>query len=348
MIGEGISLEKIPAWLKRSLIKKESSPSPIAREIYDFLKVAAENYQQPIFLGRNKERELIEDVTNPLDGRKRPNCFGIFGLPGIGRRSLIGSCVNDLFSLSRIIEIEIEAGDNGNTLCIKLADKIEPYSCQEELKDIVESIKALSETEALQRALLNIEKLVLSGELPLLIDVGGALNDNGTFKSFLNKLIIYSEDYKNSYFIFILTRRVSRDNEVNIEFVPVQQLNKKAISQLLMKLADKYKFGIESEQISELSDYIDGYPPSANYAAKQASLYGVPALIKDKRQLVQFSKKRFVSHIKEQKLSNEDETVLKVLSEFSPLPLESLLALFQDKYPYNVIYAYLILVFVWK
>lgn len=330
IIGDGVGMDKLPDWLKRALIKSESSPSIIAREIRQQIISSTESYQHPIFIGRAKERQLLEDVVTPYDGRKRPKFFALFGLPGIGRRSLLSSCVNELFSLQRILEIELEAGDNANSFCVKLADKAESYSCQDELRDIISDIEALSETDAIERALKNIERLVLSGELPVLIDAGGCLNDNGTFKRYLNTLISSSLKYRDAYYVFILPRRVNRENEQSIECIPIEQLSNKSTAQLLSKLSDKYGFEINHDQITELTDYIDGYPPSANYVAKQASVYGVPALISDKRQLVLFSKRRFVTHIKEQNLKKNDDSVLRVLAAFSPLPLDALISLYGE------------------
>lgn len=336
IIGDGVSLERIPLWLKRALIKNESSPSVIARDIQHHLNKSADSYLKPLFLGRSKERELLEDIISPYDGREKPNTFSVFGLPGIGRRSLLVSCISELFSLSRIVEFEIEAGDDIKSLCIKIADKSEPYSCQQELIDIISEINDFSEDDAYLKALENTEKLVLGGELPVFVDTGGCLLDDGYLKPFMNKFIMMSKEFKNSYFVFVTSRRISRDNKFPIESIAIEQLSKKTISQLLVKLSERHEFKIEPNQISDLSDYIDGYPPSAHYAAKQASIYGVPALISDKRQLVQFSKKRFVSHIKDQNLSCGDESVLKVLSQFSPLPMGCLLALYGDSIDRNI------------
>ena len=331
IIGEGVTLDKIPAWLRRALIRNDSSPSSIARDIEYHLKEATEDFQRPIFLGRSKEREVIEDIANPIDGRKKPKTFALFGLPGIGRRSLAKSCINQLFSLSKAVEIEVEAGDNANSLCIKLADKIEPYSCTKELQAIVKAIENLTEQEAISRSLTNIDRLVSSSELLLLVDSGGCCNDNGTLKSHINRLVEESINHLNVYFVFILTRRISSDNHVDIDCVPVDQLSNKAIGQILTQMGERLGFTMTPSQISELTDYINGYPPSALYAAKQASAYGVPTLISDKRKLVQFSNRRFVSHIKDQNLNNADKSVLRMLATYSPLPLESILALYNGE-----------------
>lgn len=331
IIGDGVTLDKIPVWLKRALIRTDSSPASIARDIEFHLREATEDFQRPIFLGRSKEREIIEDIINPIDGRKKPKTFALFGLPGIGRRSLIKSCISQLFSLSKTVEIEVEPGDNANSLCIKLADKIEPYSCTRELQDIVNIIEKLTEQEAISRSIRNIERLVSSGELLLLVDTGGCCNDNGTLKNHINKLVEESVNSRNAYFIFILTRRISSDNPLEIDCIPVDQLSNKAIGQILTQMGERIGFTATPTQISELVEYINGYPPSALYAAKQASAYGIPALICDKRKLVQFSNKRFVSHIKDQNLNDADKSVLRMLATYSPLPLESILALYNGE-----------------
>jgi hypothetical protein len=126
----------IPTWLRTALIKEESSPAAIARDIKHHLNKAADDFQRPVYLGRSKERELLENSLNPIDGSFPPRVISIFGLPGVGRRTLIKNSIKDLYSLNKYVEINIEPGDNINSLCAKLADIIEPYSCQDELKDI--------------------------------------------------------------------------------------------------------------------------------------------------------------------------------------------------------------------
>lgn len=330
IVGNGVGIDKIPAWLRKSLIKHETSPAAIARDIQYQLKEAAEEFQRPIFLGRSKEREAIEDVANPIDGRIKPKSFAVFGLPGIGRRSLLRSCISQLFSLNKTVELEVEPGDNANSICIKLADKIEPYSCTNELRAIVKEIEGLSEQAAIARCLSNIERLVSTGELLVFVDVGGCCNDNGTFKSFINTLLEESTNYRSAYFAFVLTRRVSSDNRIAIDCIPVDQLSKKSIGQILAQLGERMGFSMTPSQISELTDYINGYPPSAQYAARQAATYGVPALISDKRKLVQFSNKRFISHIKDQNLNEADKRVMSMLASYSPLPLEAIIALYTN------------------
>jgi len=330
VIGDGISYDLLPSWLKSALIVNEKSPSVIARDIKHHLDKQAEEFQRPIFLGRAAERDALEECLNPFDGSTSPKVISVFGLPGVGRRSLIKSAINELYSLKKYVEIEIDSGDNANAVCSKLADIIEPYSCQEELKDIVNEIMGLQESDAVVRSIKNISDIVKSGELPVFIDLGGAVKNNGCLQNFLNEIIDGIEKSDDAYLVLVLTRRISRENSQNINSLPIEQLTNKSTSQLIASLSRRVGLSIESKNIRELTEYISGYPPAASFAIRQASIYGVDALMNDKGKLTQFSQKRFINHIRDHDLQPSDVNVLQVLSGYSPLPLPALLALYDD------------------
>ncbi|ERS82399.1 hypothetical protein Q667_19205 [Marinobacter sp. C1S70] len=329
ILNDDVEIGDLPSWLTTALIKKVSSPSAIARDIKHRLEEAAEEFQSPVFLGRSKERDLLEEALNPIDGSKPPKTLAVFGLPGIGRRSLVRNVTKDLFSLHKCVEIEVEAGETLNSLCAKLADIIEPYSCQEELRDIVEEINSLSETEALLRVTNNIQSVMSANELPIFVDSGGLTLDNGCLSNFMNRVIESVEQLPDAYICLVLSRRISRDNDIKLDSVPIEQLSGRASSQLLSKLSLRSSITLSPENIRDLTDYINGYPPAAYFAVKQASIYSVDALMSDKRKLTQFSQKRFITHVQDHNLTGEDIQVLQVLSNYSPLPLSCILSLYK-------------------
>lgn len=328
LLNDDINVDEVPSWLNTALIKKANSPSAIAREIKHHLEEAAEEFQRPVFLGRSRERELLEGALNPIDGSSPPKTLSVFGLPGIGRRSLVRNVAKDLFSLHKCVEIEIEAGENINSLCAKLADIIEPYSCKEELKDIIHDINSLDETAALLRVIHNLKSIISANELPIFVDAGGLTLDNGCLSGFINKVIKNIEESADAYICIILNRRISSDNEIKIESVPVEQLSSRSSSQLLSKLSQRSSILLNPDYIKELSEYINGYPPAAYFAIKQASIYSVDALMGDKRKLTQFSQKRFITHVQDHNLTEDDVKALQVLSNYSPLPLDCILSLY--------------------
>lgn len=329
VVGDGISIDLLPSWLKTSLIVNEKSPAVIARDIKHQLDKQAEDFQRPVFLGRALERESLEECLNPFDGSKSPKVISVFGLPGVGRRALIKSSIKDLYSLSKYVEIEIDSGDTANAVCAKLADIIEPYSCQAELKDIVNEIMELPESEAINRAVKNINAIVRSGELPVFIDLGGAVKNNGCLQNFLNEMIDGIDQSDDAYLVLVLTRRISKENAKEINSIVVEQLSNKSTYQLISSLSRRANLPIEAEYIRELTEYISGYPPAASFAIKQASIYGIEALMNDKGKLTQFSQKRFINHIRDHDLQPSDVKVLQALAGYSPLPLSALIALYE-------------------
>lgn len=329
ILNDEVEIGELPSWLTSALIKKVNSPSAIARDIKHRLEEASEEFQLPVFLGRSRERELLEEALNPIDGSNPPKTIAVFGLPGIGRRSLVKNVAKDLFSLHKCVEIEVEDGESLNSLCAKLADIIEPYSCQEELRDLVNEINELSETDALLRVVNNIKSIMAANELPIFVDSGGLTIENGCLSSFINKIIESIEQIQDAYICLVLSRRISRDNAVGVESVPIEQLSTRASSQLLSKLSLRSTIKLSPENIRELTDYINGYPPAAYFAIKQASLYSVDALMSDKRKLTQFSQKRFITHVQDHNLTAEDIKVLQILSNYSPLPLSCVIALYE-------------------
>ncbi len=333
ILNDDVAIGELPSWLTTALIKKVHSPSAIARDIKHRLEETAEEFQRPVFLGRSKERDLLEEALNPIDGSSPPKTLAVFGLPGIGRRSLVRNVTKDLFSLHKCVEVEVEAGETLNSLCAKLADIIEPYSCQEELRDIVNEINVLTETEALMRVINNIQSIMSANELPIFVDSGGLTLDNGCLSGFMNKVIESVEQLPDAYICLILSRRISRDNDIKVESVPIEQLSGRASSQLLSKLALRSTITLSPDNIRDLTDYINGYPPAAYFAIKQASIYSVDALMSDKRKLTQFSQKRFITHVQDHNLTNEDISVLQVLSNYSPLPLSCVLSLYKCEKP---------------
>lgn len=329
ILSDDVEISDLPSWLTTALIKKVTSPSAIARDIKHRLRETAEEFQSPVFIGRSKERDLLEEVLNPIDGSKPPKTLAVFGLPGIGRRSLVRHVTKDLFSLHKCVEIKVEAGETLNSLCAKLADIIEPYSCQQELKDIVEEINSLCETEALVRVKNNIQSIMSANELPIFVDSGGLTLDNGCLCNFMNRVIESVDQLPGAYICLVLSRRISQDNDMKLESVPVEQLSSKSSSQLLSKLSLRSSITLSQENIRDLTDYINGYPPAAYFAVKQASTYSIDALMSDKRKLTKFSQERFISHVQDHNLTDEDIRVLKILSNYSPLPLQCIISLYK-------------------
>ncbi|MGE4511350.1 MAG: TIR domain-containing protein [Sulfurimonadaceae bacterium] len=331
IIDSEVSISDIPNWMQKSLVSKLSSPAAIAREIKEHLLIIEQTYQHQYFIGRSNDREEFEDILNPIDGSTHPKVFGIRGLPGVGRRTFLKKSIDELFNLKRIIEIPIEEGDNLNDICSKLADIIEPYSSKEELKDIILAIQTFDENSTLDRINVQLNNIISAGELPVFIDYGGLLNDNGYINEFINKLIIRINKEDDIYLAIISSRSINRDNEPKVPVLYLDSLKDKPTAQLLSKLNIEKSVGLNREEISELVTYVHGYPPSAFFAINQGATYGKDLLMSDKSSLTQFSRKKFIVYLKEKVLDTDLSTFLAILAAYSPLPLKVLATINEDE-----------------
>lgn len=330
VIDPNVSLSEIPNWLKKALIKNESSPAAVARKIKEHLLKSEQTYQRQYFIGRTDDTERLEDLLTPIDGSEPPKTFGVIGLPGYGRRTLLKKSVNDILGLNRIVEVSIEEGESLNDTCAKLADIIEPYSCQKELKGIVEKIQKLDKFEIIERIVNQLQNLIISGELPVFVDEGGLLDNNSFMIESLNSLVKKINATNDIYLGIVSSRRINKDNDPKIPTIHLEELKNKYTIQLLKKLSEDKNIGLQREELSELADYVHGYPPSAYFAINQASEYGKELLMSDKNALTNFSRKKFIAHIQEKELNSDYTLVLSMLASFSPLPLSVLEAINND------------------
>ena len=316
IIDNESSHENIPVWLKRALVKRENSTSIIANDIQYFLEKISYENQTKLFVGRSNDQEKLEDLVNPVDGTPPPRMLAINGLPGIGRRTLIKRTSDQLFNLKKQSEIRIESGDTIHDICAKLADLAEPYSCQEELKDIIIQIEKLSTSEAGDRALTNMRHLVASGYLPIFIDEGGLLDVNGMIRNPINEILKRMELNDTSYISFITKRKISRDSAIPIPSIMLDPLTEKNSKKLVSKIANNSLLELSIKEISDISEYVHGYPPAAYYAVSQCVDYGKDLLLSDKYKLVKFSTQRFLKHLKGTHISKTQQEILTILASY--------------------------------
>ena len=178
LIDSSVNIDDLPEWLRRALVRRENAPKVVARDIRHHLDQLLVERQHPYFVGRGDKIEELEQAITPI-GTPAPRVFFVTGLPGIGRRSLIKRTAPTTLTLRKQLEIRLGEGDSIKDISITVADYIEPYSTKEGFDRIVEQIRKLSEQEAVTRILVNLRAIIAAGELPIFLDEGGLLDDDG-------------------------------------------------------------------------------------------------------------------------------------------------------------------------
>ena len=320
IIDSSIDFSDIPEWLRRGRTEQHNVPKVIARDIRYNLEALISERQHPTFVGRSGDLDRLESFLTPI-GSPPPHTVFITGLPGIGRRSLIRKKVPDILKLNKQVEIRIKDGDSINDVCVRVADYVEPYSTQEGFEQIVNEIQKLSFEDSRDRLVVNLRKIVRAQELPVFVDDGGLLDRDGSIQLPIRSIIGSLAPNDEAYIFFVSSRKPYFNAEVSSPVLQLQKLGSEETKRLLALLANIAELQMSPAQISELSEYVAGYPPAAHFAIYQAKQYGVELVIQDKSRLTEFLTTAFLRHLAKSNLSEVEKELLQLLATYSPLPL---------------------------
>lgn len=321
LIDSSLEITALPGWLKRASIRRANSPQVIARDIRYHLDTLLIERQNPYFTGRSSDIDKLEQALTPLSEVTPPRSFLISGLPGIGRRALVKHVIPSVLQLRKFVDFRIGEGDTLHDICISIADKVEPYNTEKGLADIDNEIKSISEEDAIKRISKNLISLVTSGELPILIDDGGFMDEEGHFREEIQKLLSALQKTNEAYASFISWRRPTTDEIAFLPSIHLKPLGDTETKRLLKLLAGKKPLSVTPEQIDELAEYVAGYPPAAYFVIQQSKDYGIDLVLREKASLSRFTSDIFLRHLSQIGLSRDEKSFLQLLASYSPLPL---------------------------
>lgn len=322
IIDSSITIEDIPKWLQRGLIRSENVPKVIARDIKLHLNKLLIERHQKFFVGRNKDIEKFESILTPTDGSFPPHVTFITGLPGIGRRALVKHIAPKLLNISKYVEIRVQEGDSINDICLKIADHVEPYSTDKGFRKIADDIQKLSENAALKRTLKNLRKLTQLGDLPILYDDKGIMNNEGYICQPVQSIVSEITPNDDAYVFIISKRRPNLALTSLLPILAISELSPIEIKRLLSMLAKQREKSISNDKLDQLTEYVAGYPPAAYFAFQQIDVYGVDVVLTDKSNLIKFRTGIFLKHLANTDLTENEKSVLQLLSMHSPIPLQ--------------------------
>lgn len=314
----------LPDWLRRGKIVSQASAKAIAREIRSHIDDLLREERKPFFLGRSSELRELEHQLLPIDGSIPPRVIALWGLDGIGRRSVCERVARDVLNLKRLLVIRVEDGDSLAEIVAKLSDQLEPYAGDEELRHLVQVVQESSETELIQRLRRLLKTAIVNRELPVFLDTGNGLLDEGHPKPHLLSLLGSVEADAETYIGVVTYRRplLPDQNDRRIAIVRVGPLPSEETSRLIVSLASRQSVQFGTAEISELSQYVAGYPPAAYFAIQVALQYGKTSVLVNKSRLVDFRAESFVRYLSRSvKLSEVRKQILRYLAVYSPLPL---------------------------
>lgn len=326
IIDDDVQPIDLPEWLQRALVRRDSVAASIGRDIRSHIDELLQSRRHPYFVGRSADISRLEEILTPTDGSASPHMFVTCGLPGVGRRTLIRHAVSNVLGFRKFIEIRFEEGDSINDVCAKTADIVEPYSNRTEFTRLFEQIRDLVPSEALLRTLNNLRALCEGGELPIFVDDGGLLDNEGYIRAPALDLLRAVTPNDTAYLAFVSYRRPQRQSNLVIPVLQVNPLSESDTKRLVQRLCDIHEIRIPPSELADIAEYVAGYPPSAYFATQQAKDYGIDLVVRHKQRLVEFRSGVFLKHIEGLRLQTSEGSALQLLATFSPIPLPAIVS----------------------
>jgi tetratricopeptide (TPR) repeat protein len=321
IIDSSVTVSDLPEWLRRAKVERATSYKTVARDIRSHIDDVLRSRQHPFFVGRTDDTAALQQALMPIDGSIPPHAVFVTGLPGVGRRSLIRNGAPPILNLRKFVEVRVGEGDSINDLCAAVASLVEAYSTSEGLKHIVDTIQRLSEQEALDRLMTNLRLLIAGKELPILLDEGGLLDSEGHLRAPITALLRALHPNDEAYLFMVSIRRPQLVPDISVPIIHISPLQSEDAKRLVLMLAQRSELSLKPAELSELADYVAGYPPAAYFAVQQAEQYGIELVMNDKVRLVQFRTQVFLRHFAKLAVRPEAVRILSLLSVYSPLPL---------------------------
>jgi tetratricopeptide (TPR) repeat protein len=260
----------------------------------------------------------------PVDGKAPPRILHVSGLEGVGRRTVVAQVSQNVLHMSRILLVPAEEGDNSQDLAIKIADLTGAYPTNEAFKAMADKITALPDDEATARSAENLKVACSTGEMPVLLDMGGILDQSGNFKSYISDLLGLANANGETYVTLITHRRLASDDLRGVGVVPsvgVPPMKFDEVKRLLSVLAKSERLSISPPKTAQLAERVQGWPPAAYFCIQFIKQYGLDALLADNLRIAEVSLALFRKYLHSIAFDEFETKLLRTLATHSPLPL---------------------------
>jgi tetratricopeptide (TPR) repeat protein len=324
LLDSRISARDLPQWLTRAKFITTRAASPIARVVRELIDDITQDEQHRFFVGRASEAAELQAALVPPDGLGEAPLVIVRGLPGIGRRTLLERVARNSMSLTRCVTLRIEPGETINSVAVKIADLFEPMSTPEEARRTALEILSLNEPTAIERVVDDLRSGQALGELAVLYDEGGLLDNDGRLAAPIASVFSRLSQESELMAVAVTNRHpVLRGTPAlaDVPIVAVGQLSKSEVRQLLALMAKSARLELAPGDLAALVDQVRGYPPNADAVIKLATRYGI-ALAQGSANLdAQYIPRPLHRYLRDLRLAPTERRLLSVLARNSPLPL---------------------------
>jgi tetratricopeptide (TPR) repeat protein len=307
--------------MKTTLITRHNSPALVAKDIRRAINEELKEQRPTYFVGRQSEsQEALEILTSYPDPQYRPPMF-VFGLSGIGRRSLVRDFGRNNLSYSKTIEVNLREGDLLPELLLKLSTAL----AHSNIGNPNEFLKHHSTRDHHLLIIDIIESLVgicATSTLPIIVDQGAIAAENRTLRSDFDSLYSAVTTEQRADCVLITNHRIHPAAGTALPSVRVSELSQSATQNFVRLLARDRSLRLSASDVEAIGQYSRGYPPAVVFAIGEALTYGVPHVVANQQALVNFSANIFLRQLStDEKITKPMAEILQLLANYSPLPL---------------------------
>jgi tetratricopeptide (TPR) repeat protein len=331
IIDEQTTIADLPAWMRQARVERIRQPTRAARIISHHLHRLQGLDDQPPFIGRER---LIAEMSRLLIGRPDvapPRMLIVHGLPGTGRRTFLQHALKNVLSLELGPIFRVDAADDLETLHASLATELGELDTRAALSDAIARFRASSlpqRTEELGRLVAGLAEPHFA---PAILDGGGLLQPNGHYvEGVLELLDELAASFPNVHLALIHARKPLVDRDRLTSFLGLQfrvpPIERQATGLLLSQCLRRAGITANPEEVAELAQYMDGYPPAVYLAVSLVKEYGLRTILADKSMLVDFKIRTFSQLLQKLDLVEPDWNCLRILASEPILPFEALAA----------------------
>jgi tetratricopeptide (TPR) repeat protein len=315
VIEEDVPYDALPNWLKAYNARRATSPRDCAREILHHARSIQEHLGDSLFFGRTRELEQLQAALVPISDEPPATAFSLYGLPGMGKRTLAARVGRDILQFPKHVVLPVAIADTPRELLALL---------DEEVGSSGPSSTPLEAASVEARCVARLETLVGLRTLPIIDDAGGLLTNDGDYNPGFRQVIDSFLSVPGSY-LAITSRRKLIADPLSIPQLALVGLPKPDATRYLTKLASLSSVAATPGKLSELADYVAGYPVAARLAIHLARLRGLDMVLAQREQLVDFRQNTFVRILSaDMKLNLPCRRALAVLWLYGPIPLNIL------------------------
>lgn len=265
---------RIPEWIKinynlQPILRISVIVNRINNKLIEInhLKHPKQKELQQLFVGRNKETEILEERLDDFE-KKSPTALIVSGLSNVGRRSFLYNGlkkVNIIDSPVIPISVALDRNISIEDFILKLndmgsIDNIE-YTKNLSNKTIEEKIDIIHEF---------MDEAVKYKQIIFLLDDGAIVKQDRTLANWFVDVIDKYKDTDQP--LFCIASRYQCNHKVNNNekffWMNVRELNIKERRRLLKKVLDIYSISLLDKDFNDICSNLHGYPHQARFAVE--------------------------------------------------------------------------------